>query len=55
MEQTHVWCNNCEEIQPAKLDVMSGTDRSGEFIKPTDLLCSKCFWIAATLYSKAGA
>lgn len=51
-DNTHIYCDNCESIQPMLLDEMPGTDTSGKFIQPTDVLCGTCKLVIATTYSE---
>ena len=50
--KTYIYCNFCADIVPLMRDRMTGTDASGKFIKPTDLMCSKCHYVIATVYKK---
>jgi hypothetical protein len=50
---THVWCEGCGCVRPLFVDVMGGTDVSGQFAEPTDLLCGVCRLVLATLYTPA--
>lgn len=48
----HIWCAGCKEIQPALYEEMPGRDVSGKFKRPTDIICSECRLIIATLYDE---
>ncbi len=50
--QGFIWCDNCESIQPLKLAPMHGTNVTGEFAEPVDLLCAECRFIIGTTYGK---
>ena len=53
-DNTHIYCEGCDEIQPIKKDVMGDEDISNCFTNATDILCSICNFIIATTYSIKG-
>jgi hypothetical protein len=50
MQNTHAYCPVCEAIRPVVYDEMDGTDVSGKFVSPTDIVCTECKFIIATTY-----
>lgn len=52
IDSSHVWCDQCESIQPMLLAPMEGRDTTGQFSKPVDILCGTCHLVIATMYSK---
>lgn len=55
MSATHIWCSCCEAIKPLLVDEMPGTDVTGKFTHPTDLICGKCRLVICTTYSATKA
>lgn len=47
---SHIYCNGCSSIEPLQIDEMPGTDTSGKFYHPTDLMCSTCKLVLKTVY-----
>lgn len=50
---THAWCLGCGSIEPVIIDRMDGKDVSGNFAAPTDVVCSVCRSVIATMYREA--
>lgn len=50
-ETRFIWCDNCRAIQPLVIGPMDGTDVTGKFTKPADLLCGDCRLVIATTYA----
>jgi len=50
VDLTHIYCELCG-IQEARFDEMGGTDVSKKFKDPTDIVCSKCHLVIATMYN----
>lgn len=54
--QSHVWCDNCDGVQPLVEDKMYGDDAAGKgYINPTDLMCGKCHLVIATTWDSTFA
>ena len=49
---SHIYCDNCDSIQPCVEVEMEGTDASGKYITPTHLKCGECHYVIATTYSQ---
>ena len=48
--QTHAHCDQCGTIRPFSIVDLPGDDVSGRFREASDLCCSDCGFIIATLY-----
>jgi hypothetical protein len=46
---SHVWCTNCDKLQPMVLAPMKGDERKPD--DAADMLCGECHFIIATLYA----
>ena len=53
-DNTHIYCENCDGIQPIKKSPMGGEDISRRFTNATDILCLTCLLVLATTYSVKG-
>jgi hypothetical protein len=47
---THVWCEVCHAIRPLKIDDMHADDTTGHYTEASDLTCTVCSSVIATLY-----
>ena len=47
---THVWCEVCQAIRPIKIDDMHADDATGHYTEASDLMCTACRLVIATLY-----
>jgi hypothetical protein len=47
---THVWCEVCQTIRPIKIDDMHADDATGHHMEASDLICTVCGLVIATLY-----
>lgn len=45
-----IWCSSCEAVRPILTDDMPGTDVTGQFHNPRDLVCGDCRLVIATTY-----
>lgn len=50
---THIYCPNCDDVRPLLVDEMPGTDTTGQYDRPTDLICDVCKLVIATTYCVA--
>ena len=48
---THVWCEQCQRIQPLVLDDIQMDDATAQYTSASDLLCAVCSFAIATLYT----
>lgn len=46
--QEHIWCDNCDEIRPLLRGYMPADERNDH--AATDLICSECHFLIATLH-----
>jgi hypothetical protein len=49
MQPTHIYCSNCEAIQPANFEPLTVDDETGCYLGG-DIACTVCGLIIATLY-----
>jgi hypothetical protein len=49
----HIYCPECKRIQPLVQTRLPGSDSSGHFTSPLDLLCGVCKLIIATTYTRS--
>jgi len=50
-QNTHIYCEECQEIKPIKHSYMGGYDTSGEFGDAADIMCGECGLVIATTYT----
>lgn len=48
----YIWCPGCGEIHQLLTDAMPGSDVSGRFYDPEDLICDHCKLVIATTYRR---
>jgi hypothetical protein len=48
----HIYCDSCRRIQPLIQERLPGSDTSGEFGTPLDLICGECRLVITTTYTK---
>lgn len=48
---SHIWCDNCDSIQPLIVDRLDGDDVTGKFTDADDLVCATCKLVISTTYA----